>query len=228
MLAYYEQVNFTDWTHPVSGTAIIKAQHPDYELYTTGIHAYRNVACADCHMPYRSEGGAKFTDHHVQSPLLNIANSCSVCHRWGEGEIRSRVEAIQTKVFNARIQAEDALVHAHFDLAAARQAGYGDDGLAEPRQMLRSAQFRWDYVSASNGMGFHSPQEAMRILGDAANLAQQVRLTAARLLAAKGISKPPQYPDISTRQKAAAVATAFKSGQGPKLIDLPSSQTQPR
>ncbi len=219
MLAYYEQIGFADWKHPISGTAIIKAQHPDYELYTTGIHAYRNVACADCHMPYRSEGGVKFTDHHVQSPLLNIANSCSVCHRWSEEEIRSRVEAIQTKVANAKVQAEEALVHAHFDLACAAQAGCGENDLAEPRRMLRGAQFRWDYISASNGMGFHSPQEAMRILGDAANEAQQVRLLAARLLAGKGISKPPRYPDISTRQKASDVATAFKKGQAPKLMD---------
>jgi len=219
MIRYYDEREFTDYVHAISKTPIIKAQHPDYEVYTMGIHAYRGVSCADCHMPYRSEGGVKFTDHHVQSPLLNIANSCAVCHRWSEEEIRSRVEAIQTKVANAKVQAEEALVHAHFDLACAAQAGCGENDLAEPRRMLRGAQFRWDYVSASNGMGFHSPQEAMRILGDAANQAQQVRLLAARLLAGKGISKPPRYPDISTRQKASDVATAFKKGQAPRLMD---------
>ncbi len=97
VMAYYDELNFADYTHAISGTPIVKAQHPDYELYTTGIHAYRNVSCADCHMPYRTEGGVKYTDHHVQSPLLNIANSCAVCHRWGEDEIRTRVEGIQAK-----------------------------------------------------------------------------------------------------------------------------------
>ncbi len=102
MLAYYDGIEHKDYVHAISGTPIVKAQHPDYELYLTGIHAYRNVSCADCHMPYRTEGGVKFTDHHVQSPLLNIANSCAVCHRWSEEEIRTRVEGIQTKTETAQ------------------------------------------------------------------------------------------------------------------------------
>ena len=218
IIEYYDEYDFTDWKHPISGTPILKAQHPDYELYTTGVHAYRGVACADCHMPYRSEGGVKFTDHHVQSPLLNIANSCSVCHRWSEQEIRTRVEAIQTKVYNAKLAAEDALVPAHLDLAAAVQARVSEADLAGPRKMLRGAQFRWDFISANNGMGFHSPQESMRVLGDAANQAQQVRVAVARLLAAKGISAQPAYPDISTREQAAAIAQSFVEGKAPRLL----------
>jgi len=218
MLAYYNELDFHDYVHPISKTRIIKSQHPDYELYLTGVHAYRKVSCADCHMPYRSEGGVKFTDHHVQSPLLNISNSCGVCHRWSEAEIRTRVESIQTKVARATLAAEKAVVNAHFDIAAAMQAGSADDQLEGLRAGLRGAQFKLDYVSSTNGVGFHSPQEAMRILGDAANEAQQVRLGAARLLAKKGISDPPKYPDISTRRKARDVAKAFKDGKGPKLL----------
>jgi len=219
MIAYYDKIAFADYVHPVSRTPIIKSQHPDYELYTKGIHAYRNVACADCHMPYRTEGGAKFTDHHVQSPLLNIANSCAVCHRWEEAEIRQRVEAIQTTVAQTMGAAENALVLAHFDVAAAMQAGAGQDELAPLRQTLRHAQFRWDYVSSSNGMGFHAPQEAMRVLGDATNQAQQVRIAAARLLAARGVAEMPSYPDFSTKEKALAIAEAFASGEGMDLIE---------
>jgi nitrite reductase (cytochrome c-552) len=218
ILAYYDESDFSDYVHAISGTPIIKAQHPDYELYLTGIHSFRNVSCADCHMPYHTEGGVKYTDHHVQSPLLNIANSCAVCHRWGEDEIRTRVESIQTKVENARLAAEEALVRAHFDVAAAAQAGATPPDLAEARRLLRRGQFRWDFIAANNGMGFHSPQESMRLLGEAADLAQQARVEAARLLARRGITDPPQYPDISTRQKAAEVAEAFAGGQGIKLL----------
>ncbi|MCY2929559.1 MAG: ammonia-forming cytochrome c nitrite reductase subunit c552 [Planctomycetota bacterium] len=216
MLAYYEKHDgaFADWTHPISKTPILKCRHPDYEMYSTGVHAYRNVSCADCHMPYRTAGGAKFTDHHIQSPLLNIANSCAVCHRWSESDIRERVESIQAKVHAAKLQAEDALVKAHFDVAAAMQAGASDDDLAPARALIRTAQFRWDYVSANNGMGFHSPQESMRILGDAARQAMEVRLLTARLL--KGVA--PVYPDVSTRATAAAVAKTFVDGQGVKLL----------
>ncbi len=218
ILAYYDELDFSDYVHPVSGTPIIKAQHPDYELYLTGIHSFRNVSCADCHMPYHTEGGVKYTDHHVQSPLLNIANSCAVCHRWSEGEIRTRVESIQTKVENAKLAAEEALVHAHFDVAAAVQAGAASEDLGEMRKLLRRAQFRWDFVASNNGMGFHSPQESMRLLGEAARLAQEARVRAARLLAKRGITEPPKYPDISTRQKAWDVAQTFVGGQGVKLL----------
>jgi nitrite reductase (cytochrome c-552) len=211
MIDYYDQYNFSDYVHAVSKTPIIKAQHPDYEIYTTGIHAYQGVACADCHMPYRTEGGVKFTDHHVQSPLLNIANSCAVCHRWSEAELKARVESIQDKVQDTMLKAEDALVKAHFDIAAAMDAGATEEQLTEPRQLVRHAQFRWDYVSASNGMGFHSAQECMRVLSDAINQAQQARLILARILAGKGIIEQPAYPDISTKEKAMQVIERFGS-----------------
>ncbi len=218
MLAYYDGLEFTDYVHAISGTPIVKAQHPDYELYLTGVHSFRGVSCADCHMPYRTEGGVKFTDHHVQSPLLNIANSCAVCHRWSEEDIETRVKGIQDKVSAIMLQAEEALVHAHFDVAAAAQAGASDDDLRETRMKLRRAQFRWDYVSANNGMGFHSPQESTRILGEAANLAQQARLEATRLLALQGVTSPPQYPDVSTREKAQELVQAYVEGDGPRLL----------
>ncbi len=219
MIAYFDAIDFADYIHPISKTPIVKIQHPDYELYKHGVHAYRNVACADCHMPYRSEGGVKFTDHHIQSPLQNIANSCAVCHRWSEQEIRARVETIQTGVSGAMTQAEDALVKAHFDIAAAMQAGASDDDLRPLRTILRHAQLRWDYVSASNGMGFHAPQESMRILGDATAQAQQVRVDAARLLARHGITETPAYPDISTRQKAFNVTQTFINNTPIPLIE---------
>jgi len=202
MLDYYDAMDFTDYVHPVSKTPIVKAQHPDYELYLTGIHAYRGVSCADCHMPYFTEGGMKFTDHHVQSPLQNISNSCAVCHRWSEQEIRGRVEAIQTKVRDTKLKAEKAIVEAHFDVAAAIQAKATDDQLKPVRILLRHAQFRWDYVSASNGMGFHSPQECMRILADAIDQAQQARVLTARILAQQGDKKSPVYPDLTSRANA--------------------------
>jgi nitrite reductase (cytochrome c-552) len=213
LIEYYDERSFNDWVHPISGTPMIKSQHPDYELYTKGIHAYRNVSCADCHMPYRTEGGMKFTDHHVQSPLLNIANSCGVCHRWGEEEIRTRVETIQTTFWNAKLEAETVLVRAHFDIAAAMQAGVADADLADARRMVRHAQFRWDFVSSHNGAGFHAPQECMRILGDCVRIAQEARLQTARLLAARGIHAEPAYPDLSTRERAVAVITAFEKGE---------------
>ena len=221
---FYDAAGFSDWTHAVSKAPMVKLQHPDYEVYSTGIHAYRGVSCADCHMPYRTEGGVKFTDHHVQSPLLNIAGSCQVCHRWSEEEIRTRVESGQDKLQGVRLVAEEAISHAHFDIAAAMQAGASDDELAETRRLVRGAQLRWDYVSANNGVGFHSPQECTRILGSAIDLGHKSRLASARILAARGIAEAPRYPDWSTKAKAQALVGAFvEGGAVPALLPQPAA-----
>jgi len=218
MEQYYDAAGFADWTHAISGARMIKIQHPDYEVYRTGVHAYRDISCADCHMPYRSEGGVKFTDHHLQSPLLNIANSCVVCHRWSEAEIRGRVEAIQDKVHQGRGWAESALAQVHFDIAAAMQAGASDEELAGVRKLVRGAQLRWDYVAANNGLGFHSPQECMRILAAAIDLGGQCRVECARILARHGTTKPIEYPDFSTKEKAQSLIKPFVEGKPPKLL----------
>jgi len=221
MEAYYDGLSpegFSDWTHAISGARMVKMQHPDYELYQTGVHAYRNVSCADCHMPYRTEGGQKYTDHHVQSPLLNIANSCAVCHRWSEKEIQDRVEGIQDRVRSARDRAERVLAEAHFDIAAAVQAGADENQLQEVRRLVRQAQLRWDYVAASNGMGFHSPQFAVQVLAETIDLAGQCRVQCAQILARQGVLGPIRYPDISTKEKAQAVVKAFREKTPPNLL----------
>ncbi len=215
---YYDQYEFSDWTHAISKAPLLKMQHPDFEVYSTGIHAYRGVACADCHMPYRTEGGVKFTDHHIQSPLFSVATSCAVCHRWSEQEIRSRVEAIQDKVREGRQRVESMISLAHFDIAAASQAGATGEELADVRKLVRRAQIRWDYVAANNGLGFHSPQECMRILAAAVDLAGQCRIQCARILGRHGVTKPVEYPDFSSKEKAQAVIQQFIDGKPPKLV----------
>ncbi len=212
MEAYYDSLppeGFADWTHAISGARMVKMQHPDYEMYQTGVHAYRNVACADCHMPYRTEGGQKYTDHHVRSPLLNIAGSCAVCHRWSEKDIQDRVEAIQDRVRSARDRTERVLAAAHLDIAAAVQAGAEQEELQEVRHLVRQAQLRWDYVAAANGMGFHSPQFAVQVLAEAIDLAAECRVQCARILARRGVLGPISYPDTTTKEKAQAVVKAF-------------------
>lgn len=53
MESYYDNIEFKDWTHKISKAPMLKAQHPGYETYLSGIHADRGVSCADCHMPDR-------------------------------------------------------------------------------------------------------------------------------------------------------------------------------
>jgi nitrite reductase (cytochrome c-552) len=172
MLAYYDEVDHKDWVHADTGAPVLKAQHPEFEMWNMGIHARAGVACADCHMPFLRQGAYKISDHHVRSPLLNVQRACQPCHNVAEEELRARVEGIQDTVFRLRNQAMDALVALIGDLKAASPART-DAQLAVARDLQRKAQFRIDFVEAENSMGFHAPREAERILGEAMNLARQ-------------------------------------------------------
>src|SRR3990172_7232349 len=163
IMAYYDEAQFKDWTHAESGAAVLKAQHPEFEMWNQGIHARSGVACADCHMPYTRSGGLKISDHHVRSPLLNVNHACQTCHRWPEEELKARVDDIQQTTFGMRNRAMDALVELIADIKAAKDAGRTDEQLAAARDFQRRAQFYLDFVEAENSTGFHAPQEAARI-----------------------------------------------------------------
>jgi nitrite reductase (cytochrome c-552) len=165
ILSYYEESGFKDWTHADTGAPMLKAQHPEFEMWNQGIHARSGVTCADCHMPYVKQGAAKVSDHHVRSPLLNINNSCQVCHNWPEQELRERVHTIQDRTYQMRSLAMDALVELIGDIKLARSNGANVSAVTAAQASQRRAQFLLDFIEAENSMGFHAPQEAMRVLG---------------------------------------------------------------
>ncbi|MEE9212782.1 MAG: ammonia-forming cytochrome c nitrite reductase subunit c552 [Phycisphaeraceae bacterium] len=179
--SYYDHSRFKDWTHKTSAAPLLKAQHPEFETWSQGIHARSGVACADCHMPYKREGSIKISDHHVRSPLLNVARACQTCHVVSEDELRARAETIQDRTRDLMIRTEDAVLGLIWGIDAAATAGATDEQLARPRQMHRKAQWRLDFVAAENSMGFHAPQETARILGEAIDYARQGQVEAVRL-----------------------------------------------
>jgi nitrite reductase (cytochrome c-552) len=215
---YYKETDASDWTHPISKVRMIKPRHPDYEIYTTSTHYARNVSCSDCHLPYKTEGAEKFSDHFIHSPLADISGTCAVCHRWNETETKKHVEEIQTKVCEVRDRGKTMLTKAHFDIAACMEAGAADEELASVRNELRYAQMHWDFVASSNGMGFHAPQESQRILATALDRAAQIRITCAQILAKHGYAGEVQYPDYDTKSKAQAVIEKFVAGERPTLL----------
>lgn len=180
--AHYDAYGFKDWTHAITGAPMIKIQHPEYELYVTSVHYQAGVACADCHMPYIRVGGMKISDHWIRSPLTSIAQSCQTCHRVPEAELLQRVKTIQDRTHELLTLTEEALEAAILTIQRAIEAGVPDEALEEARRLHRRAQFRWDFIDAENSKGFHSPQEAARILAHAADLARQAQLAAERAL----------------------------------------------
>jgi nitrite reductase (cytochrome c-552) len=201
-LKYYNEIKFTDFTHQFSKTPLLKAQHPDYELFLTGIHADRGVACADCHMPYIKEGAQKFTSHKITSPLANISNTCQVCHRESEESLRENVYERQEKVKEISDLAEIELVKAHMEAKAAWDAGAGEKEMDPVLSHIRNAQWYWDYSAASHGASFHSPLEVSRIIGLSISEAQEARVELAGILNRHGKNQEIPYPDIASKDKA--------------------------
>ncbi|HKO94186.1 MAG TPA: ammonia-forming cytochrome c nitrite reductase subunit c552 [Polyangiaceae bacterium] len=165
--------DFEDYKHAETGAPILKAQHPEFELWNQGIHARNGVACADCHMPYMREGAAKISDHWVRSPLLNINRACQTCHRAEESEMKARVDSIQQRNYDLMQRGGAAIVELIDAIVAAKAAGASPEALLPAQKLQRRAQWRLDFIAAENSMGFHAPQEAAKVLGEAIDYARQ-------------------------------------------------------
>jgi nitrite reductase (cytochrome c-552) len=176
---------FFDFKHAESGAEVVKAQHPEFELWSQGVHARSGVACADCHMPYTRQGALKVSDHWVRSPLLNVARACQTCHPYPEKELLGRVEAIQLRHHDLMNRAGKALTDMLDEVAAAKKAGVTEQQLAPVFELQRKGQFRLDFVNAENSMGFHAPQEAARILAESVDFLRQGQLMTQQLRAAR-------------------------------------------
>ena len=179
--AYYDAIGFKDWTHKETNAPMIKIQHPEFETWSSGIHAQSGVTCADCHMPYIRQGAVKVSDHWLRSPFTDVNRACGSCHKQSEQELKDRIKQIQDKTAGLLRATEAALIDAIDAINAAQAAGATDEQLAAARQLHRRASLRWDFVSSENGSGFHSPQEAARVLANAIDFARQAQLAAERV-----------------------------------------------
>jgi nitrite reductase (cytochrome c-552) len=237
---------FRDFVHAETGMDVLKAQHPEFEVWSQGIHAMSSVACADCHMPYLREGALKVSEHWVRSPLLMVNRSCGACHARGDEELTERVERIQDRhhallqrAGDAAIAMLDAIVavrrehgerhreevRAEVRASKAREGDFAslaveeqdrvveeeveerlrtlwqkavdeDQRLRELGELQRAAQWRLDFVTSENSMGFHAPQEMARILAESIDLSRQAQVRALAVLDGAGRAPtPPGEPE---------------------------------
>ena len=75
--------------------------------------------------------------------------------------------------------ASRGLVHTGRGFFAAG-SGASDDQLSDARNEQRQAQFLLDFIEAENSMGFHAPQEAMRILARSIDHARKGQVAVSR------------------------------------------------
>ena len=218
--AYYDQYKFPDghrfydYAHGETGAEIIKAQHPEFELWSQGTHAKAGVSCADCHMPYTRQGAMKISDHWVRSPSLNISRACQQCHPAPEAELQARIDTIQARNHNLLERGGTAIVAMIDSINAAKAAGATKDQLLPALELQRKAQWRLDFIAAENSMGFHAPQEAARILGESIDYARQGQIEAIRVTPGVKVPATPQ----PTGQPPLGVTPA---GQAPPAPDTP-------
>lgn len=207
---------FYDYTHGETGAPVYKAQHPEFELWSQGIHARSGVSCVDCHMPYERQGAMKVTSHWVRSPLLNINNACQTCHRVPEAELRERVETIQLRTTSLLERAAAAMTDMLDAIREAQASGATDEQLAPIFELQKKAMWRLDFVSSENSVGFHADQEAARILGESIDFSRQAQAAALRLRA-------PEAPPVEGEgEPVEGVTPTEKAPPGPyKRPDIP-------
>ncbi len=204
MEQYYDERNFSDWTHALSKTPMLKAQHPGYEMFMTGVHGKQGLSCADCHMPYVREGGVKYSNHQVGSPLENIGSTCLNCHQGTEKEFRDTIARKLERKNELSRTAMDVLAKAHLEAGKAWELGATEEEMKPVLQDIRHAQWRWDFAIASHGSFFHAPEETLRVLGSAINKGQDARLKL-RTVLAKYNAADYVAPDFSSKEKAQAI-----------------------
>jgi nitrite reductase (cytochrome c-552) len=190
--AYFDERDYTDWTHGITGAPMLKAQHPEFELWSQGTHARAGVSCSDCPMPSRHVGAMKVSDHHVRSPLLDVAASCQTCHRVPENELIERAHTIQDRTVALIQRTAQALMDLMENIVEARAAGATREQLHSALAFHRKAQWRLDFIFSENSHGFHAPQESARILAESIDYSRQGVMAAQRAKAA------PEGPPAET------------------------------
>jgi nitrite reductase (cytochrome c-552) len=193
-----------DFVHNVSGTPIIKAQHPDFETHMEGPHGKAGVSCADCHMPYeRSDDKKKISSHWWKSPLKSMDTSCGQCHRDRElDKLKERVIDIQDTHMEALHKAEDISIEAHYYVNKMIVSKISEVKIKKAQEHVRKGQWFWDFVAAESAAGFHNPQGAMSSLKTSVEESNEAIRLATEELVKKGINLDELKGEIEKAKKA--------------------------
>ena len=203
---------FKDWTHAETGMEVLKAQHPEFEMWSQGIHARSGVACADCHMPYKREGAQKLSEHWVRSPLLSPNRSCAGCHPYGDDELKARVLAIQDRHFALLTRAGQAAV-AMLDAIVAVRKPY--DERAREGAVARAREA----LAKTDGFAALAKEEQDKKLAAA---------TKANLLAAwrEVVGKTPALKELEELQRAAQWRLDFVAAENSMGFHAPQEMAR--
>lgn len=178
-----------DYISNISGTPIIKAQHPDYETYSEGTHAKAGVSCSDCHMQYeRTDNRKKISSHQWTSPLKTMNTSCGTCHSSRDlKDLENQVLDIQKTYKEGLDHAELLSTEAHYYVNKMITSGVDASKIAEAQEQIRLGQWLWDFCAAENSTGSHNPQGSMDNLMKSSNASNKAIQIATEELVKKGV-----------------------------------------
>jgi nitrite reductase (cytochrome c-552) len=168
---------------------VLKAQHPEFEVWSQGVHAMSGVACADCHMPYRREGALKISEHWVRSPLLQVNRSCGACHAFSDEELAARVERIQDR-HHALLQRVGQPEIAMLDALVAVRRHHGDQHREAVRAEVRASK------APGSGFAALAAEEQARVVDAAVDEQLQA-------LWQKAIDEDPRIRELGEHQRQA-------------------------
>ncbi len=164
---YTEELGIYTFKHGIAGSPLIKAQHPEVEVWWESRHERAGVDCIDCHMP----GGF----HSPMSPRsFDLRKTCLKCHKeWSEEEALYVIDSVQEYIRGKMRDAEFHLSRLVNAIAEAERLGVSQEVINNARQLHSKAHLLWEWWTAENSDGFHDPDEAFLTLGEASRLAEK-------------------------------------------------------
>jgi len=193
-----------DWISNISGTPMLKSQHPEYETHSSGTHGKANVSCADCHMPYeRVDGKRKITSHWWTSPLKTMQTSCGQCHGDRDlDKLKDRVLEIQEANVSALHEAQDISTTSHYYVNKMITSGVSQEKIKQAQEYVRKGQWFWDIIAAENSAGFHNPQGSMDSLRESVVQSNKAVRLATEELVKNGVDMEELDKEIEKVKKA--------------------------
>lgn len=190
-----EENQLYEWTHKITGMRMGHIRHPEFELFSNNsTHWAAGLSCADCHMPYERVGNTKITTHHWTSPLKQDLKACMQCHNYTKDELKERIFYIQDRVNHLLTKAGFAAAQAAKAIEFANETeGIDEELLNKAKEYYRKAYYRVTFVTAENSMGFHNPEEAMRVLSDGLDYARKSEMTTREALLKAGVTPPKEF-----------------------------------
>ncbi len=203
---YYMNVGHVDWEHATTGAQVLKAQHPEFDIWAQGVHAANGVSCSDCHMPYERNGAAKMSNHQITTPMKDLNAACGTCHN-DTDVLKERITTIQDRFIESRDRAMDALTALISDIEVALTDGTPQENIDLAREYQNKASFYADYVYSENSYGFHAPDYEQRILSQSLDAARKGQLALRGATAAE-----LEASDVTTTNLNASLRSGGQSG----------------